>query len=253
MLRIKFSDLLLATLTVRSGNEGWFGVSPRGDAYHIVVPVDTQIARGVMACNRPTDGTPFGGYANWLYFRCPPCEYDGDDQVELTAARMLRAGKTADNLTAWLAQYGIEGTIADSRADMHEPARAGEVAKVPGSPMERIRGQERRRSGWLCSCTGCGKSWDRLGAFLGDDEVKFEQYKACLDDFLKGAFVFAHRCGQSVAIPVTRFARPRNKARNLAGTHACPGMCYHESSLAPCSAVCEGSTYRRVAQRLRTS
>jgi len=252
MVKIKFSDLFRATLPVRSGNEGWFGVSPQGDAYHVVVPVDTQIARGVMACNRPTDGTPFGGYANWFYFRCPPCEYDGDDEVELTAARMLRAGRTAGNLIAWLASYGVEGIIADSGAATHGRTLEGEVPRVPGPTREWIDGQEHSRSGARCSCTGCGKSWDRLGAFLADDEVKFEQYKACLDDFLKGAFVFTHRCGQTVAIPVARFARPRNRARNLAGTHACPGMCYHESSSAPCSAVCEGSTYRRVARRLRS-
>jgi hypothetical protein len=105
MLSIKLQDLLRATLPVRSGNEGWIGVSPRGDAYHIVVPVDVQIARGVMACNRPTDGTPFGGYTNWLYFRCPPYEDEGWDDPEL---RYEQAKRTAEELTKWLASYGVE-------------------------------------------------------------------------------------------------------------------------------------------------
>jgi len=71
----------------------------------VVVPVDVQIARGVMACNRPTDGTPFGGYANWLYFRCPPYEDEGTD-YEL--GRIEQARKTCEKLLQWLASYGIE-------------------------------------------------------------------------------------------------------------------------------------------------
>lgn len=114
MLTIKFLDLLRATLPVRSGNEGWIGVSPRGDAYHIVVPVDVQLAKGVMACNRPTDGTPFGGYTHWLYFRCPPYEDEGQDNREL---HYEQAKRTAEDLTKWLASYGVEVTWeSDSRA-----------------------------------------------------------------------------------------------------------------------------------------
>jgi len=105
MLKIRFQDLLRATMSVRSGNEGWIGVSPLGDAYHIVVPVDIQIARGVMAGNRPTDGTPFGGYANWLYFRCPPYQDEGQDNEEF---RYEQARKTASDLVKWLAAYGVE-------------------------------------------------------------------------------------------------------------------------------------------------
>lgn len=105
MLHIDFQDILRATLPIRSSNEGWIGVSTKGDEYHVVVPVDVQIARGVMACNRPTDGTPFGGYANWLYFRCPAYEDEGkDDKVE----RVEQARKTGKKLVQWLASYGIE-------------------------------------------------------------------------------------------------------------------------------------------------
>jgi len=108
MLRIKFHDLLRATLPVHSGNEGWIGVSPAGDQYHVVVPVDVQIARGVMAGNRPLDGTPFGGYTGWLYFRCPPYECEAQEDSEL---RSLRARATAADLVRWLAAYMIEAEI----------------------------------------------------------------------------------------------------------------------------------------------
>jgi hypothetical protein len=108
MLRIGFQDILRATMPLHSGNEGWIGVSPNGDQYHVVVPVDAQIARGVMACNRPTDGTPFGGYSSWLYFRCPTYDADaarGADEQEL---RAQTARCTAVDLVAWLASQGVE-------------------------------------------------------------------------------------------------------------------------------------------------
>ena len=108
MLRIRFRDILRATLPLCSGNEGWVGVAPRGDDYHVVVPVDVQIARGVMACNRPTDGTPFGGYTGWLYFRCPPYEGDLVDEAPLRAER---ARSTAEQLITWLTSYGIEAEL----------------------------------------------------------------------------------------------------------------------------------------------
>jgi hypothetical protein len=124
MLRVKFQDILRAALSIRSGNEGWIGVSPRGDEYHVVAPVDVQIARGVMACNRPTDGTPFGGYANWLYFRCPPFDDEGkDDKI----ARMEQACITSEKLVQWLASYSIE---AECEPDMLMPPSAPPVGSM---------------------------------------------------------------------------------------------------------------------------
>jgi len=123
MLRVKFQDVVRATLPIRSGNEGWIGVSPRGDEYHVVVPVDVQIARGVMACNRPTDGTPFGGYAGWLYFRCPPYDDEGkDDKVE----RVKQARTTGEKLVRWLASYGIEAQC-EPDASIATPASLGKT------------------------------------------------------------------------------------------------------------------------------
>jgi hypothetical protein len=108
MLRIAITDILRATLPLRSGNEGWIGVSPDGAKYHVVVPVDAQIARGVMACNKPTDGTPFGGYNNWIYFRCPPYEDNDRPSEEL---RRQYAEITAKRLESSLRARGIEASV----------------------------------------------------------------------------------------------------------------------------------------------
>ncbi len=102
----------------RSGNEGWIGLSPAGDRYHVVAPVDAQIAKGVMACNWPTDGTPFGGYTGWLYFRCEPYDDEsGDDQ----ATQEDRVRANCEGLLQFAASYGIPcelqaDTVTDSLA-----------------------------------------------------------------------------------------------------------------------------------------
>lgn len=110
MLRIKFRDILRATLRSDCGNEGWIGISPRGDAYHIVVPVDRQIAKGVMACNRPTDGTPFGGYYGWLYFPCSTYA-SWVDSADEASVKQLRAQQTAQEIIETLKTLDIEAEL----------------------------------------------------------------------------------------------------------------------------------------------
>lgn len=239
MLRLSFHDVFRATLPVASGNEGWIGVSPSGREYHVVVPVDAQIARGVMACNRPTDGTPFGGYAGWVYFRCPPFEIE-DENADEAALRVSTALESAQTLIQWLTMRGIEAVLVDAPGNRGKQDRSA-------SP----RATAPKRSTAAFRCSRCGGSWERLGAFLRDPDVRFQRYRACPDDFRKGVYLFLHGCGGTIEVPVIRLARPRFPGRSLAGSHACPGMCLYETSSAPCAAVCEGSLYRRVAGKLR--
>ena len=101
-LRIDFQDIFRATLAEDCGNIGFMGVAPDGSAYHVVVPVDLQIARGVKARNMPADGTPFGGYRGWLYFPCRP--YPAGP----TGDRKQQARSNAALLLAWAAGQGLE-------------------------------------------------------------------------------------------------------------------------------------------------
>lgn len=110
MLAIKFQDIVRATLAEHCGNRGWIGVSPKGDEYHVVVPVDAQIARGVMACNRPTDGTPFGGYSGWLYLMCEPYDAYESDRPEMNV-RNSKASENARTLVKWLASYDVPAEV----------------------------------------------------------------------------------------------------------------------------------------------
>jgi hypothetical protein len=107
-LPIDFNDVIRATLDDDCGNRGYIGIAPDGCCYHVVVPVDRQIARGIKAGIRPQDGTPFGGYKDWRYFCCPgyqrPTVYN---EAEIQKARMKQAGINARLLKAWAAERQI--------------------------------------------------------------------------------------------------------------------------------------------------
>ena len=100
-LCVRRSDVLRATLAERSGNTGYLGFAPDGSEYHVVVPVDEQIARGIKAGNRPDDGTPFGGYREWCYFQCLPYETEG------TGARDAQVSANGAIIIAWAAERDI--------------------------------------------------------------------------------------------------------------------------------------------------
>jgi len=279
MLHIRLRDILRATLPIRSGNQGWIGFSPKGDRYHVVVPVDAQIARGVMACNLPSDGTPFGGYAGWLYFRCPPFDEEGPDEKSVCRKK---AAQTGSLLIQWLAAHGIEAcletdedqpeqepmqihqNIACSGQEAPLPVRIDEAGPGVGTSLSGILGKNgvapcserwtwhsHSRTRGPLSCPGCSRLWRTLCAFVRDPENRFEAYRVCLDDFSRGRYIFSHACGQVVEVPVSRFARSIHRGKSLIGCHACPGLCYYEESLLNCSARCEGSGYRRIARKLK--
>lgn len=239
MLQIKLTDIHRATLPVRCGNEGWIGISPAGDRYHVVVPVDVQIARGVLACNLPTDGTPFGGYSGWLYFRCPPFESESENE---DVERQECVARTAEELICFLESYDIHAALIP-HTDPNSPAK-------PNTDTEACSHSSDEADSPAICCDGCGKEWNRLAPFLRDPDLTLIRYKAFCEDFQKGTYVFSHSCGSNLHVPVSRFIRPRSGGKSLIASHACPGLCYYETSLLTCSAVCDGSPYRRIARKI---
>ncbi len=229
-MKIDLDAIYRATLATHSGNEGWVGVAPDGRDYHIVVPVDVQIARGVMAGNKPTDGTPFGGYSNWLYFRCQPYTSRVDDH-EL---RLEQAKKNLSEMVSSLAQHGI---IAEPQI------------KYPSKPQVTINNIKSDKCKKIF-CAGCKTLWIGINEALTDVDLKLVRYKANVDDFNAGVFLFRHGCGGNVEIPVSLLVKPQRQTRSLAGLQACPGLCFHQTVLRSCRAVCEGSVYRKLASRI---
>ncbi len=105
-LQVKKSDVFRATLADDCGNIGFLGIAPDASEYHVVVPVDLQLARGVKAMNQPDDGTPFGGYRGWHYYECAPYSKDENDHK-----RRQQIETNAKLLTLWIQQFGLEITI----------------------------------------------------------------------------------------------------------------------------------------------
>ena len=70
MRNIRLSNIFRATLAEDCGNEGYIGIASDGSAYHVVVPIDRQLARGLSPTAKPSNGTDFGGYKGWHYFCC---------------------------------------------------------------------------------------------------------------------------------------------------------------------------------------
>jgi hypothetical protein len=253
MLCIHVRDVRRATLPLRSGNEGWIGLSPSGDGYHVVVPVDAQIAKGVMACNWPTDGTPFGGYTGWLYFRCEPY----DDEVEAGAAHETCVQTNCQKLLDFAATYGIAGALqdeygVDSPWLTHASNACRTARKRRGCGAKEQENTQRTVEVHVATCGVCGQRWQALTDLLRDPTIRLVRYRVCPDDFAQGLYVFSHGCSGSVEVPVTHFGRSRLTSKSLIGTHACPGMCHFETSLDACSAVCEGACYRRIAAKLKS-
>lgn len=248
MLVVKYTDILRSTLPLNSGNEGWIGVSPTGDDYHVVVPVDVQIARGVMACNMPSDGTPFGGYSGWLYFRCSPYECEKHESHD---ARLGQVHRNVLALMRFLKGYGIDSEISgESGEGMSDTVRSlRHVEAEDGLPGKNSFCDGAK----TIVCSECQGQWSGVPEFVGDENVEMIGYRAVPEDFRKGYYAFSHHCGNTIHISVDRFSRPRFAGRSLAGSHACPGLCYYEDSLSECFAECEGSTYRRIAGKLMSA
>jgi hypothetical protein len=112
VLRISLSDLVRATLDEDSGNVGYLGLSPDGTRYHVVVPVDRQIARGIKAGNWILEGPPFGGYRHWHYFCCSGYRRPGRyDEKAIEKIRREQAQANGRDLVAWAAGLNIKVEI----------------------------------------------------------------------------------------------------------------------------------------------
>ncbi len=226
-MKIKLDDIYRATLATHTGNEGWIGIEPTGKSYHVIAPVDTQIAKGVMACNLPNDGTPFGGYSNWIYVRCCPYNSNCDDDI----LRFDQARKNLADVISRLSAYGISVDVDERPRSALQPCISTGIS-------------------FKCKkifCRSCNRSWNQPSEVLDDPDLDHFRYRANIDNFNDGVFLFRHSCGGQVELPVATLVRARTTIRSLAGSRACPGLCYYETAMPSCDALCEGSTYRKLA------
>ena len=112
-LTILLSDIYRATLAEDCGNEGYVGIAPDGSSYHIVVPVDRQLARGLSPMSPPPDGTPFGGYKGWHYFSCLTHRSHKANPETNNIYRLEKAKENAWLIQKWAKGLGLDVEITD--------------------------------------------------------------------------------------------------------------------------------------------
>jgi hypothetical protein len=100
-------------------------------------------------------------------------------------------------------------------------------------------------------CPMCGASWTSRGHFLADPDVDLIGYQVNFQHLEAGYFLFNHRCGDTMAIPVLAFRDMYDGPvfiERASGTVECPGHCLREDDLEPCPTHCECSFVREMLQ-----
>lgn len=114
-LRLTLKDLIRATLPQGGGQMGFIGISPAGDEYHLLVPVDLDRAQVLSASSAPGRGLglgPLGARPGWLYLPCrtyqPPssCLQGRPEAEAFIRARRAQALLTAAQIADWAEKRG---------------------------------------------------------------------------------------------------------------------------------------------------
>lgn len=110
MLNISLDQVTKATLPCGFRHVGFLGVSPGGDEYHLLFPVEVARAMGTAALGMGQ--APPGGRVGWQYHLVPTYNPPaGPDcarsrQEDVMAARRAQAKANAVQLVAWARRRG---------------------------------------------------------------------------------------------------------------------------------------------------
>lgn len=100
-------------------------------------------------------------------------------------------------------------------------------------------------------CSTCGFVWPERAFFLGDPALQVVGYQVHFEELTTGLFLFAHRCGTSLAVQANQFKDLYGGpvfTERLTGTEDCRGFCLYIDELRPCPAKCECAYVREVLQ-----
>ena len=100
----------------------------------------------------------------------------------------------------------------------------------------------------------CGELWASRNSFLSDPDIGIVGYQVNFKELIAGVFLFNHRCGDTLGIPVQAFRDMHSGpvfSERATGTADCPGKCLREDDLDPCPTHCECNSVREILQVLR--
>ena len=104
------------------------------------------------------------------------------------------------------------------------------------------------------SCTVCDFTWTGRDSFLSDPNIKIIGYQVDFHGNKDGLFLFNHKCGTTLSIPVNTFRDLYNgpKYKNiLANDEQCPNHCLDENDLSSCGLECKLAYGREIIQIIR--
>lgn len=110
-LIFRLADLVAATLPQGQGWVGLVGVEPGGRAYHVLAPVDLELAQGLGPAALAGQAQALGGRPGWHYRLCrgyppPPPRSGRPPAAAFRAARQAQALATGGELLAWAGRRG---------------------------------------------------------------------------------------------------------------------------------------------------
>jgi hypothetical protein len=109
-LSFAMDDLVKATLPSGWGQAGFVGVSPHGDSYHVLVPVELDLALETFRMALDDWAEPLGGRPGWNYYYCStydPPPRDGRPWPEaILTERSRQARQSGELLVAWVRRKG---------------------------------------------------------------------------------------------------------------------------------------------------
>lgn len=109
-MRFSMDDLVRATLPSGWGRAGFVGLSPGGESYHVLVPVELDLAAAAFRLALEGWAEPMGGRPAWRYHYCrtydPPPRDSRPWPDALLAARRRQATRNGELLKAWARRQG---------------------------------------------------------------------------------------------------------------------------------------------------
>jgi hypothetical protein len=104
------------------------------------------------------------------------------------------------------------------------------------------------------SCKVCDFSWQDRNGFLSDPGIEIIGYQVDLLGKKDGFFLFNHKCGTTLSVPVSVFGDLYDgpKYKNiLTDSEQCQGHCLDENDLSHCGTECKFAFGREIIQVIR--
>ncbi len=113
------------------------------------------------------------------------------------------------------------------------------------------------KDNYFKKCPSCGEIWQTQKAFIIDELLVLNGYKADFEKLEYGMFFFTHNkesCHSTMVIEVSDFINLYNGevySERKTGSDECPRYCLDEEQIDRCGAICECAFVRELLQIIK--